>query len=101
MLLTIIASVNLLGNADNLFLANADVQHSSKKNNLQNTELKKCDGDLFIKDVCDPVCEQIFKDIADKEIARKKAEHIFKEVVSCDNVCTCICENICDDFMGS
>lgn len=99
MAMEIIASLNLF--------AQANMHKDSDKGNIQPSKTVvsekvksgKCEGDLQIPGICDPVCEQIFSDITDNKKAREKAEKLFKETIICDSVCTCICEAICDEFL--
>lgn len=100
MLLQIIAAVNMLyGSGEPLLLA------SSKKDGVEKGKNKaaiaeQCKGDLDMPGICEPVCDKIFFGVDDKTVARKRAEHLFKDIMSCDHVCTCVCDEICDEFMG-
>lgn len=97
MILTILASVNLLGGVADQLVAKVD--QANRDARPAQTESKKCEDGLFLNDLCDPVCEHIFSYISDKDQARKEAIRIFRDVMACDNVCTCICESVCDEFM--
>ena len=99
MAMEIIASLNLFAQANIVKDSGKEIGRSDKVVISEKVKSGKCEGDLHIPGICDPVCEQIFSDITDSKKAREKAEKLFKETILCDSVCTCICEAICDEFI--
>lgn len=70
------------------------VSHEAKE--TQNSSIKSdpsCYADISIHNVCDPICDSIFKSGTCDE-QRRLAEKIFSG--HCDAVCDTICGEVCD-----
>ncbi len=55
---------------------------------------KKSESSLTIKGKCNPVCDSIFKGLSNDH-AKKELDKFFNSV-PCDEICTGICNQICD-----
>lgn len=97
MVLSIITTLNLLAGGAVALPAKEVRTHSVTSGEAKSKT--QCSNGLDVPGLCDPICASIFNEKMTDEETRKQIDRIFREVMDCDHVCTCICDGICDAFM--
>jgi|GEM_PF-2702811 len=102
MVIGILASINMAASAaavDAGKIARAEGHDKSKPAAEVARRKTECKGDLRIDGLCDPICEKIFSYTSGEDDTMKEIKRVFRDIISCDAVCTCICGTICDTFL--